>query len=201
MAPLVIPPGYAQFNARFSLTGDPEEMVTTCGAELSGSFTANEYATAWAGGILELIDSGANMLDEYTFVGVDAYIGQDGGPPLVGVYNTPQAGLATTGGPVPQNSAFLVRKSTALAGRRNMGRFYFPPLFAVETEVSPNGVLSPAAVTAIQGWLDGWFTFLTAVESVTVPVLFHSAAPTTPTPITGFVLDSLLATQRQRLRR
>lgn len=201
---LIIPPGFLQAVYRLELDGDNEEMVTTCGHEIDGPSGANgadspnDLFTAFANEVVPMLPS------VYTLVAVDTYVGQDGSGPLV--YTSSNAAVAGSNGAnaVPQNTSFLIRKRTDLAGRRGRGRMYIPGV--MEPDVDPAGNLSVAAVSAMQDQVDAWFDFLTAGVGARLypPVVLHRTEgigpEPLPTPVTRFVCEQRVATQRRRLR-
>ena len=101
--------------------------------------------------------------------------------------------------PLVPNVAILWNKVTALGGRRNRGRAFIPPYAPGEGSVNELGVIVAGVVTATQALYDA--AFVAAAGAGYDAVLFHQTAPFTPTPITNFVMQPLVATQRRRLRR
>lgn len=203
---LIIPPGFGQVSWRFTLTGDPEPIIFTMGVDLgdaAGDFqtacnrATNCFTTAWAV---------SDISNQYSFMGTTLRVGQDGAPPLIFETN-PGAYTGTfTGAILPQNCAFLVRKLTASAGRRNRGRFYLPPFGVGEGSVDAKGVIDSSGVTNIQNRVNAFRTALISTATIELPpVILHSTGslPTVPapTPITAFTVDPIIATQRRRLRR
>lgn len=192
---LVIPVGFAQVAYRFTLAGDPEEMITTVGIDLDGiaglpSGAATAAMDAFAEGY-----SGAAWSTAWTVRGCTVYIGQDGGPPVIVEHVSDIVGVTTMATP-PQNCAVLVRKQTGLGGRSGRGRMFIPPFALNEGNVTANGMLDPDFRSDTQTAVDAWMGELN-------PVLLHdSATPGSPapTPITSFVVDPRIATQRRRLR-
>jgi hypothetical protein len=105
---------------------------------------------------------------------------------------------------LPQNTAGLIKKLSAIAGRRNRGRFYLPGMN--ESDIDTIGGISSALQGAINTKLGTW---LTNIETVTLGAfdgmfILHSTgisgAPP-PTKVTQLVVDPKVATQRTRLRR
>jgi hypothetical protein len=98
---------------------------------------------------------------------------------------------------LPQNCATLIRKTTALAGRRGRGRFYLPPITMDEFATSKAGVIASSSLAAMQLAANAWF------DHGEPFVILHDSLPSSlaPTPITSFVVDGRIATQRRRLRR
>ena len=101
----------------------------------------------------------------------------------------------------PPNVTYLVQKRSAAPGRSGIGRMYLPGV--IEGDVDSGGFLSGTQLTTMQTVLDNLFSDLAPLT----PVLLHRnpAAPNDydfapPTTITSFNLESLVATQRRRLR-
>jgi hypothetical protein len=194
--PLVIPNGFAQVAYRWSLVGDPEVMVSTMGfnfAEISGGDQANLDAITDQ---FTAIYPANGMFSGYTFLGCRAYVGVGGPSPVV--MESPRAIVGTAGGSAPpQNCAILVKKRSAIPGRRGQGRMYIPPFLLSEGAVGNNGVLDTAFLAQVQAGINAW------LGSNWATYILHGDEPTTmdPTPITALVVDRSIATQRRRLRR
>jgi hypothetical protein len=200
---LFIPTGFGQATFVMAAAGDPDSYVCTLGVDLSDVGGDNDAATlalgtAWATWIV------AGQSNVLTFTAVELAVGQDGGPPLVVRRNFGEVG-GLSGDFLPQNSAVLVSKNTAQAGRRGRGRNYIP-LFVQSSQVDNIGIIETSVVTGLQDQLDSFWTDLHdgAPPLVAVPpVLLHGAAlgpVDEPTPITSFSVERTIATQRRRLR-
>jgi hypothetical protein len=193
--PLVVPLGFAQLIFRFQLAGDPEEMITTIGIDITGGpadtqVVADERRDQFLAAI-----SASQMSGAYTFVGVTVRT-WDGR-----VYESLSGRVGTGGGgaQLPQNCAYLLKKVTASAGRRNRGRMYVPVFIGAEGDVDNTGKITESVRLAIQDVFRPAFFKLT-------DVILHSQAgigpaPGPPTPITALNLDPVIATQRRRMRR
>jgi hypothetical protein len=201
---LIIPVGYAQAVYELQLTGDNELMVTTMGHDLTGvtggayEDAANDLHGAWATEMMGLVSN------QYTFIGVTLYVGQDGGPPAIYESTAPSQAGGDTAATLPQNCAYLLRKRTSAAGRRGRGRMYIPGVS--EPEVDALGVIDGTWLTTIQASADGWLAQL-GVGGVTgplPPVILHReegiGVEPPPTPVTVLEFAERIATQRQRLR-
>lgn len=201
MADLVVPPGFAQGLLIWTVAGDTEPMVTTIGIDVSGYESDPNAAATKLAGAWTASHPASGYYVGWTFVGTRVYYGSDGGPGLVGERIVNVAGTAVGQTP-PQNVAVLANKTTALAGRRNKGRMYFPPSLVSEAAINQVGVIDGASVTAIQNGLNSFVTELNTGGALDLPpVLFHSVGVTTPTPIISLNVQNRVATQRQRLRR
>lgn len=191
---IVVPPGYGILSYRFSLAGDSEEMVCTVGLNVQVGLTGpqarcNAKADAWLAAM-----PGSTMVAGSSFNGCTLRT------PDGGVFEAPRTVLGS-GGPaaLPNNCAYLVKKLSAVAGRRGRGRMYVPPFYVGEGSISQTGDLDGASLVALQN-------LITAGLPGDDFVILHSQAfgapaPPAPTPITSFLVDRKIATQRRRLRR
>lgn len=201
---LLIPPGYLHAVYEFSFTGDAEPMVTTCGHEIdtasgaSGDLAPNDLFNLYANNLL------TGQAADVTLVGVTVYVGQDGGLPLV--FTSDEPAVAGSGGAdsLPPNSAVLVRKRTDSAGRRGRGRMYLPGV--PRGQVFDTGLLNTTYVSNLQLEATAFHEALTALPGGRLypPVVLHrsegAGVEPAPTPITHFIVEDRIATQRRRLR-
>jgi hypothetical protein len=117
---------------------------------------------------------------------------------------------AINGSYPPPNCALLARKVTAFAGKKNRGRTYFPYM-VVEGNVSNNGTIAGGLLATVQTALTGFLGQLTT--DLEPMVIANKTLVTTPpetrphvTAITGghvvnqYLVETLMATQRRRLR-
>ncbi len=196
---LQIPNGFALCSYRWSLVGDAEELVSTVGVDFAAMTGGDQdNSNAIADQFLNGFGS-AEFSNQYTYKGVTSRVGYSGGG--IVTFESPRSIVGGfTGPPVPQNCCILVRKRTTLIGRKGQGRMYLPPFALNENAINQAGVIDPANVPGIQLNVTQWF-------DPSYPwYLLHEAPPvggveTPPTPITAFVVDSVIATQRRRLRR
>jgi hypothetical protein len=136
--------------------------------------------------------------------GFHALIGNDG-PPMALDVSDNTVGTATTLQMLPPNVTYLLKKSTAFAGRAFRGRIYLP--FVDNGAVSEAGVVSGARMTALIAAAAALFTAPGTGSStgVTGWWLLHRAepgvTPPAPTQITNISTTSMVATQRRRLER
>jgi hypothetical protein len=105
---------------------------------------------------------------------------------------------SASGGTCPSNVAVLVRKTAAVLGRKNRGRMYLPPFSLSAANVDRLGTIATAAFNTLTTRYSGLFDDL--VSAAIPPVILH-ADESTPTAVTGFVVQSTVATQRTRLRK
>ncbi len=108
---------------------------------------------------------------------------------------SPKVGTVTGDGMTPQ-VAYLIKKLTALGGRRNRGRMYLPG--ANESKVDGQGNVSSSFVTSLQTAADWFFTDLGTAD---IGLVILHADSSTPTDVTGLTAQAKVATQRRRLKR
>lgn len=195
---IVIPVGFGLAQLVFQRDGAPRESITTFGYDppTLDPVAHADTINALVRGVGRPITA-AQMETGWSFVGVRCTEMDDVGP-LQGEFLSLLAGTGAAGA-MPPNCAVLIRKFTAAGGRRNRGRMFVPPVHPAETNVSPSGTIAGAQLTNLQTW---WGNVLTQMGVAGLPVvLFHSEVPFTPTPVTSFVVQSVIATQRRRMRR
>lgn len=197
---MIIPVGSANWITEYHFTGDAEAMITTCGLRVStwgGDYAAGleQVADYW------FVALQGSMSEEVTIGPSFLQVGQDGGPPVTYIDTDADNGNAPDF-PMWPNSSLLVRKTTASGGRRNRGRMYIPGL-AIRDLVSPAGQVDSSFLADFQTNLDTFQSTLeagTGLPGVTDLVLLHSEAPTAATTIVSLSAQTMLATQRRRLR-
>lgn len=192
-----IPVGYGQATLIFTGSNLPEGAAVTIGLEISGwgsspTVAAGAIAADWAESNLGTsLGVGCNMTSVLVKFGPN-----ETGPS--GVFAT----TLDPGQGVPVNNpgtCILVHKRTAFGGRSGRGRMYLP--LPQDLGVNENGTLTTTYLTNLQSQVDA---FANALENDALnPVLLHNpGAPlSVPTPITDWVVDSRIATQRRRNRR
>lgn len=197
-----IPVGYAEVTFRLHRIGAIRDSTWALGVNWAGAGvrTAQEIADDWDGFATAAGRpyAAGNMLDSWQYLGTSVTLMDDTGPLIAKHDHVITGTLTSPAVAMAPNCAILLRKRTALGGRRNRGRAYIPPVFPSEGSVDAAGVIAGASLTAIQGFYDSMFTgSLLNYDRV----LFHNEAPFTPTPINLLQFDGLIATQRRRLRR
>lgn len=104
---------------------------------------------------------------------------------------------------LPANVALLVQKRTNFAGRKNRGRFYFPGVPADAVQLNVNGnVITEDHRAALQTAMDAFYDELksSTLDDPINPMILHPVGTATSTVVTAFAVQTLLATQRGRLR-
>lgn len=200
---VVIPPGFIRGAYELRNAGDPESWFVTLAFDAQSA--GGEFEAVLDAGLAAWVDNiQAGFSTATTLVGLHGSIGQDGGPPLT-IFAPAGVAGSSSSAKLPQNCAALVRKNTVRAGRPGKGRMFLPN-YLDESAVNNVGVIDGGELTAIQAALDSFWSDLTDSGGTqnAAPTLLHNAGipgGTTPSSITGFQLDSVIATQRRRLRR
>lgn len=106
----------------------------------------------------------------------------------------------------PPNSTLLVTYRSTTKGRRGRGRGYWPG-FIAETNVDERGIITEARVLALQTAFDAFLEGVATDASVTQAIAQsdnpgQTSEPLSPWPaVAGWTVQSLMATQRRRLRK
>lgn len=203
-----IPPGYLLAAWEMRYPGDPDPWYCTCGFEIVDGpgdpvVIANSLQSAW---IDTVLNTQSTLM---TLQGCVVKIGNDGAP-IMGYSSQPAAPGGTAQLMLPQNCALLVDKLTATGGRRSRGRFYVPGCL-VEGNVDNIGVIETSLMTTLTAEWTAFMTYVQAAGPIPSfnPVILHSPSgpevvePTPtgePTPVTSFRVQSVISTQRKRLR-
>ena len=193
----MIPPGFAQSTFRFQMgaSGRPAAVVLGWATDS----TDPESFAALLGGAF-----GTNIMislaSNVSFIETAVHIGNDG-PLLEGSSTTGAASGGDSGDAYGENTALLVVKRTGLAGRSNRGRTYVPGVS--EGMLHDGAHLQSGVRTAFQGQFDDFLSDVLAGDPGGTQVLLHTedAPDTTPTPVTTYTVDNMVATQRRRLRK
>lgn len=202
---LVVPQDFASVVQTFIWTGDPEPMAITYGVGIdTGSPPAS--VTDLAEDLRDAFDTAMlPSIDGILSMGQTEVSWQDSAPPtppLIGVAAGGGSGGGTAGSVLPQNSAFLVHKRTALGGRGGRGRLYVPGVD--ESVCSDLGAITSTWQNTFNTALAAWLTAIVGIVGVTNMVLFHddggAYAAETPYQVVSLTLDPNIATQRRRLR-
>ena len=109
--------------------------------------------------------------------------------------NAPVAGTASGTGWSPQ-VCFLIRKVTAVGGRRNRGRWYLPG--GSEGDVDTNGDIPAGALAVVNTNVNNFFSDITTADFGFCILHADGGAPT---DIVDLVPSARCATQRRRLQR
>lgn len=196
--PLQIPAGYAQLNMIYQVIGGVRPSEVTIGFKGNPASNAADIAVI-ANTLFTAVNrpgAAARMSRDWTFLGVRCMLMTESGP-TVGEQFTTVTGTGAWDA-LPSNLAVLIRKNTGLGGRANRGRMFVPPTGVSETGANQLGAMTAPARTQIQSDWDGWFTAMKA--TVEKFYLFHNETAI-PSEVTGLAVQSLMATQRRRMRK
>lgn len=195
---VVIPNGYGQVSQEFIIDGGDHPFMVVTGHQIASGGTvqglADDIKGAWQGWVFLNTTRGSNLR-----LGKTRALLRNGSGALEAAENsTIITGTQSPGAYPPPSVCVLVRKRTLFAGRQFRGRMYLPGFFLNEANVGSTGIIDTAAVTAVQGWMNQW---LSAVNSSNYPLkLLHESLAVTPTSVTSLQVESVVATQRRRLR-
>lgn len=192
-----IPTGHVLLKFRLALDNDQEEMLCTLGAQTTAASASDRIAClnsamdTWGDNVLPLQST------TYRLLGVDGVFGTAGGDLPLSSTDPPRTGGDSDAAAWP-NTALLVRKVSGVGGRRNRGRMFVP---GIQTnQVNLNGIVQP---TPLAAYGTAFTNFLLGIESGSFldrAVIFHATGDPTPTVIETLQVDSVVATQRRRLR-
>lgn len=202
--PLIIPPGFCEIAIEMVNEGDPDPWYVTWGVDSSGAggdiVAIGEYN-------LGAMDPWLHLLsNQCQITGAFVTMGQDGPFPIRQFVPTPspRVGL-NAGNKLPQNCALLVRKNSAMGGRRARGRFFLPGVLN-EGSVDNVGRIGTSDFSPYRDSATEMFSWLQAtgpLPNTPMVILHTSGGPTPmidPTPVTSLSTDQVISTQRRRLR-
>jgi len=189
-----IPPGFAQVNFVLGGTALPRGAQITIGVD-------NQTDDFGADGVAFHASDNWNfaITPVWTELGTLEKVHAKLGPNATGpeADNTTPYDGADDYQPTPAQAALLVTKNTALGGRQGRGRLFMPSIN--EAGVTAAGVVQTATVLV---WQNAFNAFFDAMAGNNLPlVLLHNAVEVVPTPVTSLTVNSLMATQRRRIRR
>jgi hypothetical protein len=205
---MTVPVGYAEMSIEYRNSGDPQPWYNVFGvavdlATQSAQEHVDHVAGVWYGALVSAFSTSTTLNN------VIGRFGQDGGDPVTVETSVAPLNGTGTGQKLPQNCALLVRKQTSLGGRRGRGRIFVPNVLD-ESEVTNTGVIGTSTVSGFQSIFTDILDDLAAPDVVsgaeTPMVLLHSAPslgaePLAPTLVNSVAVDSVIATQRRRLRK
>lgn len=189
---MTIPAGYSEVSFVYGGGGIQGEAVVTLGLQnILGGTPAD---------ICDVMETLWDPVVAATSVSVVACtsIRVKNGPDATGPFAEKGVNLIGDQGTdaVPPQVAILVRKTTALGGRKGRGRFYLPS--PPDVTVNTDGAFLQAFIDDTNGILE---TFRDdAVTGNLPPVLLHEDA-TAPSPITALLMQARTGSQRRRNRR
>ena len=190
--PIQIPAGFCQVVFEFAIPtpGGSKLAYSTCGSGDGDGGSLLDVAQAWYNDVwtLHLLgDTAENVTLMRVFAQNEASSSE---------VNVLENGVRS-GATSPPNVSSLIQKRTAFRGRENHGRFYWPGLLN-DSEVADNGVIDSTRFVNLKESWEQIFDALVGDELQ--PFILHNS-DTDPTPVTNFVYQPVIATQRRRLRR
>jgi hypothetical protein len=191
-----IPPGYGNLRFQMLDTSNQHEYLCQIGVALEAAdpVTVEEDAgQAWNDNMADFV---GNEVQEGVCV---LQVGTgDPSEPITygGVIFVPGEATADT---APPNVSLLIRKRTESGGRKNTGRLFIPK--PTEGGIDEGGRLSGGQFGAFQTASSQFLEDLQAIDGVTDVVILHTDVDETPTVVTAFEGQQLVASQRRRLRR
>lgn len=192
---MVIPSGYAQVNLKWTGAGVPLGAETTFGVTCAVNARPDEVQVV-INQALQGSNFTASLSNQVAISTMLIKVGPtETGPMAEFACNYP-GGVG--GEPVPPNTAILVKKSTALGGRKAQGRYFLPG--AVESSVSAGGIISQEFIADYQEAQDGFLTALTNLNSAMYLLHSKGEADVPPYAVMKLSVQPTVATQRRRLR-
>lgn len=193
------PPGFANVSLQLTLTGYNRPAYVTFGCDptsTDGAIVGAAILTAYqAAGSLRTICDNAVTLTQ-----IRVSMGTDGTADIPTVLPTSVAGTNTITSN-PASVAALLRKNTALGGRRGRGRMFFPWCID-DAMVDERGAINSAVVTTLT---NAGTAFVGALTTGNCSMfLLHRAGQTptaAPTQVTSMTCDPIIGSQRRRLGR
>jgi hypothetical protein len=201
MADLVVPVGYGLWQFTLTHATIAHKSVVTIGFKVATPpYTQGQSDAALAAFALAV----KTIHDaEVTYSRLVTLIGNDG-PALR--YESAGAVVGTRGSVTifPPNVTYLIKKTTAFAGRRYRGRLYLP--YVSVTGAGQTGQLSGAEVTLLIAVANGLTSGLVAAgPNASELSILHAESPLSalpaPTTVELFLAETTVATQRRRLER
>lgn len=189
---LVIPDGKGECVATFTTSGDAGPALNVWGFEWDNLTTPDDVAASIAAIYNTEVMVGLTNTVALTNVRV---VINDAGTLLEGVWTGSHQGDVTADGASPQ-VAYLVRKTTGLAGREHRGRMYWPG--CDEQSITASGAIAPTALTNLQTNADDFLAALLAADHPMI--LLHTDIGTPVDTVVSLKVDPKCATQRRRLR-
>jgi hypothetical protein len=201
--PLVIPDNYGHVIHQLRLVGDPQPMIVNYGVAIEDTATFDPQTALEA--LHEKFHDAFKALvsNQYTLYQSEIRWKSAAVADLQVVVRVQPRIMTGTEPPLPQNTSALIQKRTQVAGRRGRGRMYIPGLS--EGNVGGTGVVNQGQIDVTQPLLDTWLTAIdTLIPGIAAMVLLHSTGLTptpAPTGVTQLLIDTVVATQRRRLRK
>lgn len=188
----VIPTGYAQVNYVYIGSGMPHGAETTFGVVVQPAddpvTVASTFDGLWGTHLRSKIPIALTLASVYVKFG----------PNDIGPFTSLAVNAAGTGSgqDVQPNTAVIVQKRTAFGGRANRGRWYWP---IAEDDMDMGGVADATYLSALAASLSAFR--VAAAGAGNDLVVLHNSASLAPTGVSQLLVQTVLGTQRRRLRR
>lgn len=199
---LVLPPGYVHFTVRLTEATVPHPMFLSFGGRLAGSTLSQSQANAL---LLNISTQLKPMWPTSVHItALHGLIGSDGPPGAIdasGDVTGTRVGVSLA----PPQVAYIIKRTTAFAGRQFRGRLFLP--FVNENTVNGAGVLDAAEATLLSTTAQNLNGALVGPPDTGLNsfVILHrepkSGATPAPTTVVAHLGSSTVATQRRRLKR
>lgn len=192
---MVIPDEYAQVNLLFDWTTTQLKAEVVFGiSRATLAFTPEDVAdnveTAYLDGDLRTVQT-----TFITLTSINVKFGPNDTGPSFELPVSHQGTLTNEG--VTPNTALLIKKTTAVGGRRGRGRMYWPGI--EEGVIDAYGNIDPGAQSTFQ---DKFTSFKESLSTNDVPmVVLHGQSGFTPHLVSSLIVQPVAATQRRRLRK
>jgi len=201
---VVIPTGYAQVVLHWENNTGDSNWATVLGSEHT-ALAANDIFETYLNAYRSWVQPFQDTNLECTYITVK--MGPSTGPtPGLSVdFPVGEVGENAMSG-APSNCTMLVRKLSIFGGRANRGRNFWPGLVA-DGQVDELGRIDPAVVSSMQSNFVSFFGALSSGNGGTTAlcpgvILHDSESPAAePAVISAVQVDSVIGTQRRRIRR
>lgn len=189
-----IPPGFCEIQALYTATVGTHVCQNSVGFEVATPLVQGDVDDV--SDILAVAYK-AQLNGGDTWLGVRVLEGQDG-PPLVWESSSSTgagARSASLAGPQVQG---LLKKVTALSGRKFRGRMFIPDM--TESQVGDIGAIDGTGQALLQAIADAWQSLTGTPAALGEMVLLHTDS-TAPTPFAFMQVQTKVATLRKRYKR
>lgn len=194
MAAVIIPEGYAQVEVHFRQADTGKRCSNTFGVKVPTPLTqsdVNTLSTSLAAAYKPILHTGS------VYDGIRVLEGASGPALVWESASGAGAGSRTVTNRTTPQVQFMVEKRTALSGRQFRGRTFHVDVG--ETDVDATGAIAGSVITLLTTFADAVMAALVA-GTYDGMVILHTDS-TTPTVVTSYIPDALVATLRRRYSR
>jgi hypothetical protein len=207
---MTIPAGFGEVRHFYIGSGAPTGAQVTYGIDDAGIIDIDDWVeqvhAAWGAAMED------HMVQNVDLIRTECKFGPDEDGPTVEFVETIGGNILTA--QAPPNLCFLIRKQTALGGRRGRGRMFLPGV--AEADVDQAGNVSEARQTGLNASFGTFHAALVTLDSPMVllhdpatvwaledgqPVRVPVGVAPAPTVVTSLSAQAVAATQRRRMRR